>query len=175
MRGVPLAAVAPVEQGRAVGNAPGWVTTGEPPTLGVDWRDAASGLPGLTAPGTADWVEVALLPLLAGPTWRPPGPVPGSWPVLVLEGVVVVAEFGRTVGAVAPPVGAVDVEPNEPAAGDPGLAAPPDDGEPTDGAEPELTPLDAPPLAAPLDAPPPDAPPAEPPEPPPDPPPELWA
>jgi hypothetical protein len=80
------------------GVAPGCVITGEPPILGTFGRDAAFGLPGLTAPGMAGWVTEGAVPL---PDRPEPEPV-------VPEGAGV---DGAMPGAGAPPgwVGALPV------------------------------------------------------------------
>ena len=129
--------VAPVVEPLVLqGNEPGWLTTGDPLMLGTPERDAAFGLPGLTAPGIGDCVEGARVA------------VPG---IVLVPGAVEVlgagtdgatpggAEPGLSDGAVAVPVG----PPERP-------AAPPDPNPPLD----VLPAPDDPPPAPPDDDPP---------------------
>lgn len=85
------------------GDWPGWVTIGEPPILGTLGRDAAFGLPGLTAPGMPGFVSDGAVPAFGS---REPEPV-------VPDGFGVA---GAMSGAGAPPgwVGAVPVPVGEP-------------------------------------------------------------
>lgn len=80
------------------GDWPGWVMIGEPLILGTLGREAALGLPGLTAPGMPGCVTEGAVPLLGSPE---PAPV-------VPEGLGVA---GAMPGAGAPPgwLGAVPV------------------------------------------------------------------
>lgn len=85
------------------GEVPGWVTIGEPLIFGTLGRDAAFGLPGLTAPGMPGWVIDGAVPLFGRPE---PKPVVPDGPGFA----------GAMPGAGAPPgwVGAVPIPLGEP-------------------------------------------------------------
>jgi hypothetical protein len=53
------------------GDAPGWVTIGDPLILGTFGREAAFGLPGLTAPGMPGWVAEGAVPVDGKPDPMP--------------------------------------------------------------------------------------------------------
>ena len=95
-------------QGRALGNAPGCATTGEPATFGTLGLDAAFGLVGLTAPGMADWVGRVAVPVPTAPGVFCPA-VPALGLTLPDDGLAGAtpgrAEPGEEDGAVAVPVG----------------------------------------------------------------------
>jgi len=83
-------------QGRVLGRS----TTGDPPMLGTDDREAAFGLLGLTAPGIADWVDgVRVVVALVVPVLLAPGAV-----MVLGAGTDGEVEPDRKDGAVAVPV-----------------------------------------------------------------------